>query len=235
MLVIIDPSMADSHHLATGVLAGATVFQLDPDRDGILQIDDYLHQHPVFTSLHILCHGAPSSLYLGSSKLEIDNLELYAANLQRWGRGSLGDREILLYGCQVAKTARGRKFVKRLSDITAAPIAAAADLTGNEALGGTWELAYRTGKIQSKLALQPGVMATYAAVMAVNIADGDVRGLIDAINNANDGADTVINLASNGIYELPAHTGPFNTPAGRRSQYQSWLERFASHSDSSDN
>lgn len=222
MLVIIDPSIADSHHLATGVLAGATVFQLDRDRDGILQIGNYLQQHPEFTSLHILCHGAPGSLYLGSSKLERDHLEQYTTLLQRWGRGRAGDREILLYGCQVAKTPRGREFVKRLSNTIGAPIAASIDLTGNTALGGTWELAYRTGKIQSNLALQSEVMATYAAVLAVNIADGDVQGLIDAINNANGGGDAVINLASNGTYELPSHTGPFNTPADGPNLNRGW-------------
>ncbi|MEM9542618.1 MAG: DUF4347 domain-containing protein [Cyanobacteria bacterium P01_E01_bin.42] len=210
MLVVIDPSIADSQHLAAGVLAGATVLQLDPDRDGIVQIDRYLQCDRRFTSLHILCHGAPGSLYLGSSKLTLDNLEQYAANLQQWGQGNTGDREIFLYGCQVAKTARGCEFVKRLSDIATAPIAASMDLTGSQALGGTWELAYQTGKIQSDLALQPEVMATYAAVLAVNIADGDVQGLIDAITAANNGGDSTINLASNGTYEFT--NWDFHTP-----------------------
>ncbi|MGK7925338.1 MAG: DUF4347 domain-containing protein, partial [Spirulina sp.] len=63
MLVVIDPSVADSHRLVTGVIAGATVLVLDPARDGILEIGDYLRQQRGFTSLHLVCHGAPGSLY----------------------------------------------------------------------------------------------------------------------------------------------------------------------------
>lgn len=201
MLVIIDPSIADFQHLAMGVIAGATVLQLDPTRDGIVQISDYLRKQTGFTSLHLISHGAPGSLYLGSIKLSFDNLAQYVPILQQWGMGIEGDREILLYGCQVAKTAQGREFVKALSAITSAKIAASLDLTGNAALEGNWQLGYQTGEIKANLAFETEVMATYPAVL-IDIADGDVQGLIEAINAANTDGDSTINLASNGTYEL---------------------------------
>ncbi|MEA5471836.1 DUF4347 domain-containing protein [Spirulina sp. 06S082] len=221
MLVIIDPSIADFQHLATGVIAGATVLQLDPNRDGVLQIGDYLRQNQGFTSLHLICHGSPGSLYLGSTKLSLANLEQYVPILQQWGTGREGDRDILLYGCQVAKTAQGREFVKALSTITSAKIAASLNLTGNAALEGNWQLDYQTGEIKSDLAFEPEVMATYPAVL-INIANGDVQGLIDAINAANEGGDSTINLASNGTYELLSHTGPFNTPSDGPDLNRGW-------------
>ncbi|WP_204104002.1 MULTISPECIES: DUF4347 domain-containing protein [Spirulina sp. CCY15215] len=221
MLVIIDPSIADFQHLAMGVLAGATVLQLDPTRDGIVQISDYLRKHTGFTSLHLISHGAPGSLYLGSIKLSFDNLAQYVPILQQWGMGIEGDRDILLYGCQVAKTAQGREFVKALSKITSAKIAASLNLTGNAALEGNWQLDYQTGAIKSDLAFETEVMATYPAVL-INIANGDVQGLIDAISAANEGGDSTINLASNGTYELLSHTGPFNTPSDGPNLNRGW-------------
>lgn len=201
MLVAIDPSIADSQHLATGVLEGATVLFLDPERDGIVQISEYLHRHRGFTSLHLICHGAPGSLYLGQTKLELDNLNTYQNLFSQW-RDAFCKGEILLYGCQIAKGEKGRAFVRTLGEMTGVAIAASADLTGNATLGGTWALEYQTGAIATLLAFKTDVMASYSSVLAVfNVSD--VNQLIQSIKdaNANQEADT-INLAANTIFEL---------------------------------
>jgi hypothetical protein len=46
-IVIIDPGVADYQMLANGVVEGADVFILDPHRDGVHQITDYLTQSKI--------------------------------------------------------------------------------------------------------------------------------------------------------------------------------------------
>ena len=201
MLVILDPSVPDSHDLSTGVLPGATVWQLDPELDGIVQISEYLDRQQGFTSLHLICHGAPGSLYLGQTKLALDNLNAYRTLLQRW-QNAFSNFDFLLYGCQVAKGERGQTFVNALAEMTGAKIAASADFTGNADWGGTWALEYTTSAIAATLALKPEAIAAYSSVLAV-FNPNDINQLIQSIKDANASpeADT-INLAANTIYEL---------------------------------
>lgn len=207
MLVVIDPSIADPQHLIAGVLREATVLLLDPEIDGIVQISEYLDRHRGFSSLHLICHGAPGSLYIGGTKLDLDNLKTYQNLLQPW-QNTFSNFDLLLYGCQVAKGKRGQTFVSALAAITGAKIAASADLTGNAVLGGTWALEYQTEAIATPLAFQPEAIATYASVLAVFNAN-DVNQLLQSIQNANatPEADT-INLAANTIFELTRAEGP---------------------------
>ncbi|MGK7929129.1 MAG: DUF4347 domain-containing protein, partial [Spirulina sp.] len=206
MLVIIDPSIPNSQHLVTGVLEGTTVLQLDPEVDGIVQISEYLDRHRGFTSLHLICHGAPGSLYLGSTQLALDNLNTYQTLLRQWQNAFL-KFDLLLYGCQVAKGGQGRAFVQALGEIIGATIAASADLTGNAALGGTWGLEYTTGAIGATLAFKPEVMASYSSVLATFTAN-NVNELIARIKDANatPEADT-INLAANTTFDLTQAEG----------------------------
>ncbi|WP_204104834.1 MULTISPECIES: DUF4347 domain-containing protein [Spirulina sp. CCY15215] len=203
MLVIIDPSIPDSQHLARGVLEGATVFQLDPEVDGIAQISAYLKQNQGFTSLHLLCHGAPGSLYIGNNKLNLDNLKTYTHLLQHWQHAFTNfDLHLLLYGCQVAKGRKGREFVQAIAKITGANIAASVDLTGNAALEGTWQLEHEIGAIAADLAFKPEVMASYSSILATFTANNAAE-LIARINEANvtPEADT-INLGANTTFNL---------------------------------
>ncbi|MGK7929595.1 MAG: DUF4347 domain-containing protein, partial [Spirulina sp.] len=127
--------------------------------------------------------------------LNAKNLTRYASLLQQWrSRLNCPHLEILLYGCQVAKGARGREFVEQFGRFTGAKIAASTTLTGNAALKGNWQLEYKTGQISSPLAFQPEILPRYPSIFAdFNINAGDIAGLIAAINTANSNteADTI--------------------------------------------
>ena len=68
MLVAIDSRVQAYHTLATGVRSGAKVLIVDPNIDGIEQITQALAEDSA-SSLHIVCHGAPGTLYLGKTPL----------------------------------------------------------------------------------------------------------------------------------------------------------------------
>ncbi|MBE9116466.1 DUF4347 domain-containing protein [Lusitaniella coriacea LEGE 07157] len=209
MLVVIDPSVANYKQLVEGVREGADVLILNPVEDGIEQITQYLlARDRLFRSIHIIAHGSPACLYLGYTQLALNNLARYAEQLKTWANSAEPFCEILIYSCRTA-AGRGQEFIEQLSQLTGATLAASATLTGSSALGGNWQLERQTGHINSPLAFQPEVMATYNGVFATfDIAAGDVTGLIAAINNANNeaanpGAD-IINLVAGSIYNLTA-------------------------------
>jgi len=98
MLVAIAPQVEDYRMLAEGVLPGARVLILDGDAIG--QITAVLEGDRSLTSLHIICHGAPGVLELGTTRLSGENVGRYRHQLRRWRAA-----EILLYACNVAALA----------------------------------------------------------------------------------------------------------------------------------
>ncbi|MDB9451743.1 DUF4347 domain-containing protein [Dolichospermum circinale] len=134
-VVFIDASVSDYQTLQTGVIAGVETVILAPNQNGIEEITEFLQQHPQFTTIHILSHGAPGCLYLGNGQLNLTNIHDYTQQLQHWQR-----QNILLYGCNVAAGDAGAEFIHKLHQITNATISASTTKTGNAALGGNWQL-----------------------------------------------------------------------------------------------
>ncbi|MEC5031494.1 MAG: Ig-like domain-containing protein [Oscillatoria sp. PMC 1051.18] len=206
MLVVIDKKIQDYEILAKGGQNGAKVFILDDKEDGVKQITALL-QNQTVQSLHIVAHGASGCLFLGDSKLSLETLDNYFTELENWAK-TLHGSSLLIYGCNVAQKSRGQNFVEQLSRITGAKIAAASHPVGSRSQGGNWNLDYTTGKITSPLAFTDEVRLAYQGIFPVDIADGDVAGLIAAIEAINDGtaADNIINLATGGTYTFDGTT-----------------------------
>ncbi|NEQ48279.1 MAG: DUF4347 domain-containing protein [Leptolyngbya sp. SIOISBB] len=163
-LVVIDAAVNDFEALAASV-SGAEVVILDAEQDGIQQITAHLGQYESLASLHIISHGAPGQLQLGSTMLREDTLSQYTDALTRW-RGALNDEaDILLYGCHIASTGTGQTFVAQLQQLTQADIAASTNLTGNAEIGGDWQLEYTQGQIETPVALSASALADYTATL----------------------------------------------------------------------
>ncbi|MGL5195793.1 MAG: DUF4347 domain-containing protein, partial [Chroococcales cyanobacterium] len=160
-LAIIDPTVEDYPMLAAGVVAGVEVIILDRHRDGVEQISEILSNRSNLEALHIVSHGSPGTLYLGSTQLSLETLNRYGTHLQQWDADN-----ILFYGCNVAAGDAGAEFIAKLHQVTGAKIAAATTTIGNAELGGNWNLAYTTGKIETSLAFPPEVMRDYSFVLA---------------------------------------------------------------------
>lgn len=173
-LVFIDPGIDAYQQLAKGALPGVNVIILDPQEDGIAQISQHLlQQQQRVTSLHLVSHGEPGRIWLGATRLDLQNLMHYARQIHSWSYALANSAEVLIYGCNVARGRRGHIFVQQLSRLTGARVAASLGLTGNADLGGDWALAYRTGPVRSSLAFQSATLADYPGVLATIIDDGD--------------------------------------------------------------
>ncbi|MEH2074483.1 MAG: putative Ig domain-containing protein [Nostoc sp.] len=195
-IVFIDPQVEDYQSLVMGVLPDTFVVVLDANQDGIKQISQVLESHQGITSLHIVSHGVPGCIYLGNTQLSYETLNHYAADLMGWANALSEDAQLLLYGCNVAQTEPGVLFIRCLSELTGAVVAASNDLTGNAALGGDWELEVSTGDIVPHLAFGQKVIAAYTSVLSVVLLDtsfdGDGKVITDIGSGTSDTARSVV-------------------------------------------
>ncbi|MEK0196091.1 DUF4347 domain-containing protein, partial [Microcoleus anatoxicus] len=122
-------------------------------------------------NIHIISHGEAAAIKLGSTELNIHNIETYSSQLQQWGKSLNKAASILLYGCNIAASESGIKFIQKISEITGANIAASNNLTGSAALGGDWELEITTGKINTEIAFEKQVLEDYPSVLATLVAE----------------------------------------------------------------
>ncbi|MEG4988131.1 DUF4347 domain-containing protein, partial [Microcoleus sp. BR0-C5] len=199
-IIFVDSSVQDYQSLIQGI-DPAQIVILNENSSAIDQITNALADQKDIEAVHIVSHGSEGSLKLGADILNDNNLENFSAQIKQWGSALTANGDILLYGCDVAAGEVGATFVKRLSEITGADVAASTNKTGNAALGGDWELEKTTGSIEASLALSSEAMATYDGVFAPK--------------------DTALNL-NGGYVGLPSHPN-FNI-ATNRLTVEAWIK-----------
>ena len=185
-IVFIDATVADYDSLVAGVKPGIATVILDSKQDGVAQISEYLTNCQDVCALHIICHGSPGSLQLGTAQLSLETLDACASQLQKWAASLSAKAEILLYGCSVAAGDRGQAFIQQISRLTKAKIAASTTLTGSADLGGDWQLQATTGEIEIDAPIHPETLKNYAFTLAnltTGTGDGGVTIGVDAFGS----------------------------------------------------
>lgn len=143
-IVFIDRRVNNYETLVVSLDAAIPWYLLSSEQDGIAQMQRILAGYSGLDSIHVVSHGSPGAIYLGSTVLNADNLANYASQLQEIG-GSLNQTgDILLYGCNVAQGELGSQFIKSLAELTEADVAASTDETGPN---GNWILELNSGSI----------------------------------------------------------------------------------------
>ncbi|CAH2573161.1 hypothetical protein PRNO82_02570 [Planktothrix rubescens] len=179
------------------------------------QITNALANQKDISALHILSHGSEGSLNLSTEALNSHNLEKFSPQIKQWGKALTENADILLYGCEIGKGETGQNFVKRLSEITEANIAASATPTGSTELGGDWKLEVQTGDIKATIPFNAKALNTYIGVLgfatkadfttgtnpqSVSIGDfnGDGKPDLAVANNGSNTASILLNTTANG-------------------------------------
>ncbi|MGF1535597.1 MAG: DUF4347 domain-containing protein [Elainellaceae cyanobacterium] len=164
VLVAIDPQVKNYDVLLTGVHPGARVAVLAPDRDGIEQITALLKFLPSSRHLHVLCHGSPGCLNLGSTQLNLAILEQYETVLRSWF-SSRANPALVIYGSRVAAGAAGAKLTAALHRVTGASVMASSLSVGHTSLGGCWEFDVVLGE-PVPLAIAPSAQMAYDGLLS---------------------------------------------------------------------
>ncbi|GAB3470102.1 hypothetical protein GCM10027321_40080 [Massilia terrae] len=140
-------NVANYQTLLEAFKPGVEVHVLDAQRDGLEQIAAILAGRSGIDGVHVIGHGAPGMLELGTLTLDSSNVGAYAAVLGRIGSSLAPGGDILLYGCDIAAGVAGAQFVGQIAQETGADVAASVDATGGQQLGGNWTLEYQQGDI----------------------------------------------------------------------------------------
>ncbi|MGI4846812.1 MAG: DUF4347 domain-containing protein [Janthinobacterium lividum] len=170
---------------------------LDGTQDGVAQISAALANRQGLDAVHIISHGSDGVLQLGSTELDSASLRGNALAILNWGNALATGADIMLYGCDVAQTEAGQRFVDSLGQLTGADMAASSNLTGSAALHGDWTLEYTAAGVHTKVVADSAIQFSYSGVLALytvsNNADSGAGSLRQAIidANANAGADTI--------------------------------------------
>jgi uncharacterized repeat protein (TIGR01451 family) len=170
-LVLIDSQVEDLATLISGVKPGTEAIVLDPNRDGIEQIANILGRYSHLESVHIVSHGQPGRVDLGTGQLRAETFERYICSLQQWARAIAPLGEIWFYGCRVAAEEIGASWVRQVREMTQRAIVASSTLTGNAARGGNWEFEVTTGSRPSDRAFGEGAIAAYRGLLDTRTAN----------------------------------------------------------------
>ncbi|MCX7890970.1 MAG: DUF4347 domain-containing protein, partial [Burkholderiales bacterium] len=182
-LVFVDTSAPDYGALVADLLAARAegrsfeVFLIDAHEDGIARITDALARYTDVDAVHIVSHGEPGAVRLGTATLDLAALEARSGEVASWARALTASGDLLLYGCDVAATVDGRAFAARLAELTGADVAASENRTGAAGLGGDWTLEATTGLVETPLAFSSALESSWLHVLAAEILDWDSGGI----------------------------------------------------------
>ena len=155
-LVIVNEDVADYKQLIADLQASddnriIEVVVLESDRDGIEQVSEILAERSNLAAVHFITHGSEGQINLGNSRLTSTTLAENSDAVAGWGKALTETGDILFYGCNIAADSDGQTLLNNIAELTGAEVAASDDLTGNEALGGDWDLEYKTGAIEAQV------------------------------------------------------------------------------------
>jgi alpha-tubulin suppressor-like RCC1 family protein len=139
-VVLIDSALVD--RVPEDELAGSEVIAINGDVDVVAQITGALGSLTEIDVLRVVSHGSDGTLWFGKQAFDSSTLRSHSAQVADWRKSLSAGAEILLYGCSVAETGRGRLFVDQLASLTDANVAASTDPTGR---GGNTILEYAVG------------------------------------------------------------------------------------------
>lgn len=167
-VVFVDGQVNDLTQLLSGLSANAEVVILDPSKDGLQQMADYLKGREGLDAIHLLSHGSDGMVQIGNFWLASNNLAEHRAALESIGSTLKADGDLMLYGCRTGDGEKGQAFIDAVASITGADVAASVDDTGAASLGGNWTLERNSGKIETTTL--GAKLAGYDAVLVINLA-----------------------------------------------------------------
>ncbi|MDO6424424.1 tandem-95 repeat protein [Saccharophagus degradans] len=213
-LVIVDQRVPNKAELYNGLKPGVELVEFNSTESGLLQLKNTLSQYKNLNALHIVSHGDDGVLLLGSSEVtesvlqqEIDTLAAIDSALQ-------DNADVLIYGCNVAKTQKGEALLALISNEANVDVAASNNVSSGNAQKGDWVLEIKKGSIDTTLAFSETALAQFNDVLAIN--DGTGRTIDTSGFSAGyaatksydvDGSGYIIQLSTNSGSGLSLYSG----------------------------
>ena len=146
-ILLIDEGVKDQHILTQGLGAGYYVEHIKSNEDPIAKLEELSLRYSGVSALHIVSHGEDGGIQLGNTLLTTDILHSSSTRLQTIAEMFSEDADLLVYGCDVAETRKGKGFVSSLATLMNVDVAASDDMTGAQVNDADWSLEYSIGQI----------------------------------------------------------------------------------------
>jgi len=144
-VVFVESSVAESHVLLNGLLPDIDGVLLDANGDGLRQMATFLAGRQGLDAIHVVAHGQPGAISLGTLSLDQTTLADSWPVLIAIGAALDDEGELDLWSCNVAASSDGIQFVGQLAEAIGGNVAAASHAVGSAALGGSWQLDMHAG------------------------------------------------------------------------------------------
>ncbi|WP_319591162.1 DUF4347 domain-containing protein [uncultured Draconibacterium sp.] len=172
-LVFIDKSLSDADFLSDNIdRSSANVIYLDTENyEGILKMTEVIDEYQDIQSIHIVGHGKPAEIFIGNDSFYGDDIYANRTLFESWKTHISTGADLMLYGCSIASTPEGKEFVENLSALTGMDVAASTNLTGQESMGGDWNLEYTVGSVETPIAFTPAIVNYAFTLQGLDYAD----------------------------------------------------------------
>ena len=149
-LIIIDAAVPDKHLFYQQIKPGVDVVEITSLQDGLMQLQQTLANYQHLSALHIVSHANDGVLYLGNSEVTQATLGKRLNVLSSIDNALKDGADVLLYGCDLAKTTKGEMLLELIANQANVDIAASNNLTGAASKGGDWTLEIVKGNIEAE-------------------------------------------------------------------------------------
>ncbi|MEW8586072.1 MAG: DUF4347 domain-containing protein, partial [Candidatus Thiodiazotropha sp.] len=143
------------------------VVLLDTDGNGIDQLSEILAEYRGLDAIHLISHGGEGEIRLGDANLDLETLQQSVDRITAWGEALSLEGDWLFYGCDIAATASGERFIEQFAALTGADAAASDDTTGHTASGGDWQLEYSVGSIETAIAFSRPLQTSWSGTLDI--------------------------------------------------------------------
>jgi len=205
-IVFIDPSVMDPEEIINDLGENAEVVRLTSGKNGVEEISEYLEEKENIAAIRIITHGNAGYFVLNR---EIVHSYFVAENRDRimaWGNALAEGGDILLYGCNLAATARGQALVAQIADLTGADVAAATLPTGGDmGSGENWDLDYHCGTIETAALNIRNYPYHLANQVVTNNNDSGAGSLRQTIADVGAGEEITFSIAGSDTVSVESH------------------------------
>ena len=210
-LVFVDTATPDYQKLVDSMRESALAegrnlefVLIEQERDGIRKITDTLAQKSDLDAIHIVSHAEDGSVQLGQGEARLRDAGEARGRDQELGRGA---HRRAATSCSTAAISpqppRASRCVDAMSRLTGADVAASEDADRRGRQGGDWELEFKTGSIEARVAVGTAEQARYEAILQ-SVAQGG-----ETLANQNAAAYSQFEDVTSGRYVAVAQDGSF--------------------------
>jgi hypothetical protein len=164
-IAFIDPAATEPERLLQHLRPDVKGIVLEPTTGAIVQIAHALEGQSGLNTIHVIAHGRPGQVCFGQGPLSIETLDQQAKHLAVIGRALGDDGQLMLWSCQTGRGSLGSSFVDALARAIDADVAAATDLVGAAARGGSWELDCGSAAVDARPPLTSDGVANYTGLL----------------------------------------------------------------------